>query len=71
MQAVCFFLSVFFGIMGGYFILGVILSSITKKLSDGYLSGRENAGGKKTEEVFKKRDEADGRKRTDDVKRLC
>ncbi len=45
MQAIWFFLSVFLGIMGGYFILRIILSSITKRLSEGYLSGRRLSGG--------------------------
>lgn len=40
MQAIWFFLSVFFGIMGGYFILSIILYSLTKRLSEGYMSGR-------------------------------
>lgn len=44
MQAIWFFLSVFFGIIGGYFFLRIIFYSLTKRLSECYLSVRRPRG---------------------------
>ncbi len=57
MQAIWFFLSVFFGIMGGYFFLRIIFFSLTKRLSECYLSARrprERVNGAKSGESFQR-----------------
>lgn len=36
MQALCFFLSVFFGIIGGYFVIKMLFSALTGVFSDIY-----------------------------------